>query len=420
MAAKPAEPSVVRAFLVTCLAVAIAVLICVLLPQDKSRYTAQKAALFECRTAAVSTSISSPVPGVCSGDLQCTEEDCCAGTWHEQLQPARHPTLEQLWGRWQANTTLTQGIDIVSIDCRVASIQFSLFNAKASCLIYFFGRFDNNGMFAPRPDRDKPAPANTSLMLSLGATAHELKANAVSYTRLDIDLILGGGWGYATPGSYPNMRVPFTLWFSAWWWDSGKGQPLASSPEPPVLLTFWYNDIHSFLVDEVGCGRNYTYSGGTTYYTLQGHVQLSPAAVRSVRDLNIAMWSLAGMTCALSLVWCMLGDPQKHLHVDIMCFSGTLLFALPTMRGMLPETPETGTQYDVLNIFGQLWLLAFSIFLQALKLLCGVVHSEYVRQHSIQELPLRVDKQVEEVDASRSSEEGGSLLSAWVHKATCS
>jgi hypothetical protein len=227
-------------------------------------------------------------------------------------------------------------------------------------------------------------------------------------------LILGedGAWGAASPGLYPNMKVPFTMWFSAWWWDSGKGEPLADMPEPPVLLALGYNDIHSSVL-EVRFSGSHAYSSGTTYYSVQGLAQLSSAAVKSVNSLNIAMWCLAGLTCAMSLVWCMLGDPQQHLHFDLMCFSRTLLFALPTMRTMLPEIPATGTRFDFLHLFGQLWLIAFSIFLQAFKLLGGVVHSEYMRRCNQQRPPLHVHK-VDAVDASEAS-----VLSSWVHKATC-
>lgn len=177
----------------------------------------------------------------------------------------------------------------------------------------------------------------------------------------------------ASPSYYSKMRMPFNLWFSARSWQNGAsdtgGQPVAGNPEPPVLLRLWYNDIPHFMVDNTTCDSYIDVSYST--YSLVGFVQLSRAVVESIRALNAAMWCLAGMTCALSLVWCMLGDPQQHLRFDLMCFSAALLFALPQMRGLLPAIPAAGTQYDVLNVFGQLWLIVASIVFQTLKCCVG-------------------------------------------------
>lgn len=108
------------------------------------------------------------------------------------------------------------------------------------------------------------------------------------------------------------------------------------------------------------------------------------------------MWVLAAMTCILSMVWCMLGKPNEHMPFDLMCFSAALLFALPTMRQLLPGILGAGTKFDTLNLFGQLWLIAASIVLQVLKMLFAIVREEQRRQ--------------------AQSPTSVSVLSGWTHK----
>lgn len=428
-----------RVAIAICAAVAVAALTCVLLAWDTSRFKTMEQGWWHCRTDATNASISSPIPGVCidtntsAADPDCTEEACCLESsgrdWRGPLEPGDKLTVGQLWGRWNYDSSLTQDVDVITVECRVASIDFSVSQAKVNCNVFFFGRFDNGGMFAPRPWRNKPAAKNISLKLNLGSTTLELKEYTLGWTKVEVDLALNDPSSEASAQYYPKTRLPFNLWFSAGWWENSttdtSGQPVAGNPEPPVLLRLSFNDIPHFMIDETGCGPS-PYNGdseapGGTYYSLQGNVQLSPAAVESIRSLNAAMWCLAGMTCALTLLWCMLGDPQQHLHFDLMCFSAALLFALPQMRGLLPAIPAAGTQYDVMNVFGQLWLIVASIFLQALKMLSRVIQGEYVRhqrcvaQHSsTRTLPPLPRKQVEAVDASEES-----LLSSWVQKVTC-
>lgn len=76
------------------------------------------------------------------------------------MDPGVEPTVGQLWHRWNYNTSLAQGADVISVECRVASIDFAVRQAKADCRIHFFGRFDNGGMFAPLQWENKPGANN--------------------------------------------------------------------------------------------------------------------------------------------------------------------------------------------------------------------------------------------------------------------
>lgn len=73
---------------------------------------------------------------------------------------------------------------------------------------------------------------------------------------------------------------------------------------------------------------------------------------------------------------------ERVLTVDfgLMSFSATLLFALPTMRGMLPAVASAGTRFDVINIYGQLCLITACIAIQAVKILYTVVTADGAKE----------------------------------------
>jgi hypothetical protein len=189
----------------------------------------------------------------------------------------------------------------------------------------------------------------------------------------------GGGGGGASVDAqhYPNVALPFSLLFAARWWDEANATYLVGIDEPPVVVVLQLMPMPTCRISGLKCDST-TYPDGLSYYSMSGLIQLSSLVRDMVRSLNACMWCLAAMTCATSVVWCVLAKPKECANFDLMGFSGALLFALPTMRGLLTAAAPAGSQYDVrgLNIYGQLWLLVVSIMLQVLKFFFAVVNEE--------------------------------------------
>jgi hypothetical protein len=263
-----------------------------------------------------------------------------------------------------------------------------------------WGRFDNNGRFAALPwpangTQPTAEDTNATLVLQIGGTKVELKNDDLATISVEVKISLGSWWRRPEQVNveyYPNFRLPFQIPFKAWW-DKSPNKTVQADPsgiEPPLVVQLDFNYIPNFMVADPDCAKT-TYADGARYYRLSGWLQLTAAIHSGITSLNVCMWLLAATTCVLTLVWCALAEPQKHIHFDLTCFSATLLFAIPAMRGLLPAMPAAGTQHDVVHVHGQLWLVTISIVLQVVKMVLSMVHD----------------------DADGVS---GSNLSSWVHK----
>jgi hypothetical protein len=263
-----------------------------------------------------------------------------------------------------------------------------------------WGRFDNNSRFAalPWPASEKSLKAediDATMVLQIGSTKVEWKNDDLAIRSVEVKLSLGSQqWSprHVNIEYYPHFRLPFALEFRAWW-DKSPNNTVQADPsgiEPPLVVQLEFSFFPNFMVADPDCA-NATYADGARSYDLSGWLQLTPAVQSGITSLNVCMWLLAATTCAVTLVWCALAEPHEHIRFDLTCFSATLLFAIPAMRGLLPAMPAAGTQHDLVHIHGQLWLVTISIVLQVVKMVLGMVHDE------AKKMP-------------------GSNLSSWVHK----
>jgi hypothetical protein len=339
-------------------------------------------------------------------DKEC-EEECKEGcpqradgreVWFDEPEP--RPGQLQL--RWETNVSLTSGVDVITAWCSFSAIDLTSYMTTVGCEITFWGRFDNGSRFLALPwpvnDTEARAVNAATLVIALGSTKMELKSGDTDST-VKFEVGLGAWWrgNQVDAESYPNVSLPFSLWFAAWWKD-GANQVL--DPEPPLVVDLEFNYLPLYLFLGLKCSNTTYPNNGTTWYALTGSIQLSDAAKAGVMSLNACMWILTATTFTLSLVWCLLAEPEDHVRFDLMCFSAALLFALPAMRQTLPAISAGGTRFDVLNLHGQLWLIATSILLQVLKMLCAVVKEEVRRANP----------------AQPAHEPQGSVFSSWMHK----
>jgi hypothetical protein len=308
--------------------------------------------------------------------------------------------------RWQINASLTYNLDVIILVCYFSEANLPFDTVKLTCTATGWGKFDNSGVFN----------SNTPLNLWVADTKVDLNHGDVS-VQFTVEMLLGGASEEVDVTQYPGFRLPLGLWFRAWWDQSlsvGGKQDVTNMREAPVVLQLGLDYSPSFVVSDPEC-KNTTYNDGSMFYWLEGGVSLGVAARTGITSINVCMWILAGLACSLSILWCTLSEPPRYMHVDLMCFSGALLFAIPTMRGLLPAAPAAGTMYDVLNVYGQLWLVTISIVLQVVKMMCAVVHAEMLRSNTA-----RADM-AKDVEAGVSNDcPRQSVLSGWVQCILCS
>lgn len=301
---------------------------------------------------------------------------------------------------------------MITATCLFTSIDLASYAATVVCLVTSWGRFDDSGRFAALPWADRTVnasagPSNVSLVLVLGGTRVERNHGDTEAT-IEVKLSLGGGReDQVDVFEYPGVVLPFALSFGAWWVNKTSNEPLADSDEPPVVVQLGFNNLPLYLVFGTKCVYS-MYESGFRWYTMKGYIQLSPAAQNGVSSLNACTWCLAALTCLMSIVWCMLAKPREHMPFDLLCFSGALLFAIPGMRGLLPAAPSAGTRYDILNVYGQQWLITISIML---KMLSAVVMDEWRRRREV----LKQQQQPQSQQAQPQQQPVESVLSNWVH-----
>lgn len=244
-------------------------------------------------------------------------------------------------------------------------------------------------MPAKNVSSDASNHGNTTLVLLLGGSKVELKNGDVPLG-VEFPLSLGQWWRrpeHVNAEYYPYTSLSFSLEFTAWW-SNGDGDVDSSASEPPVVVELEFNYIPFYAVGNSRCTINTEYAGAmrgqmnVTWYSLHGFLRLSDTAKQGVEWMNACMWALSAITCMLTLTWVVLAGPERVLIVDfgLMSFSATLLFALPTMRGMLPAVASAGTRFDVINIYGQLCLITACIAIQAVKIIYTVVTADAAKE----------------------------------------
>jgi hypothetical protein len=175
--------------------------------------------------------------------------------------PITPDALEQ---RWNANASLVDGIDLITVWCLWTGLDFSWYTATLTCGFSSWGRFVIRGRFAAFPwpinatlsDRELAAEAeaiNATLILQIGATHVELKNGDLMPTT-DVKLSLGARDPRQVDISdYPNFRVLFKLGFQAWWDKGANSDADPTDIEPPVMVHLELNVNPMYTVDRTAC-----------------------------------------------------------------------------------------------------------------------------------------------------------------------
>lgn len=105
---------------------------------------------------------------------------------------------------------------------------------------------------------------------------------------------------------------------------------------------------------------------------LQGTVAIRGQFQIFVKALNGLMWCLAALVllsvaCLFPTTWTI--DSERDTAMNILAFSGALLFAIPTMRSLWPAAPAAGTAFDISAVFGQLLVVGCSCGLLMIRIL---------------------------------------------------
>jgi len=294
-----------------------------------------------------------------------SDRNCCRNVAWMRIEAGE--ALRRKLPAADPNTT-----DIITISCSFDEIKLEAQDAQITCGLEFWGMYnmqldwpglEKRASPGMRPPREK----NVSLMVWI-AGQNVLVEPGGYPSAIEIDLGMGADGVNLTDHIhrsarwYPFVSLHFELWFMAFWTADG-GQTAEPGLRLPLTLTLDYDYIPMYQMSgPLEC----VFGGiGTSaeWTALVGDIGINNIFKRyAVGALHVLTWALAVASFSMSIIWA--ATEHIDLQYDLLCFSGSLLFALPGMRGLLPGAPQAGLWYDLINIHAQLWLISIGIILQ--------------------------------------------------------
>jgi hypothetical protein len=259
--------------------------------------------------------------------------------------------------------------DMVQVDCRFETVDFSTRKAGLLCVVILWGNLTK-----PPTYTGLKLPQNQSLIIDIGLTSLEL-ADGAYPTLQELTIPLGSSRDQLQDSTllYPHTQMSWGVKINAYTWDNAtdkliSGVPLTVSMSAYQLPLFQV-DISCTIVDE-------THQPGMfAQLTVSGTVALSIFSVRLLHGMQAAMWAMAGLAFVTTVWWAF---REEKLRFDLLAFQGTMLFALPTMRQLWPAAPPGGTSADVMHIYAQLLLISCGIVILLLRMLFVMICAQPV------------------------------------------
>lgn len=231
---------------------------------------------------------------------------------------------------------------------------------KANCMLYI-------GLPKRASPGMRPPQANTSLAVWI--QNQRIQVVEGSYPG-PVEVTLGlGQEGLQVPTHfhgdamwYPFVSLHFELWFMAFWTADNGGTAL--DLPLPLAFTLTHSHIPMYQTSNPNCVFGDRGIGASREWTVVvGDIGINNIFKRyAIGALHVLTWALAVASFSMSIIWAV--TEHIDLQYDLLCFCGAFLFALPTMRGLLPAAPQAGLCYDLMNIHAQLWLISIGIIIQ--------------------------------------------------------
>jgi hypothetical protein len=212
---------------------------------------------------------------------------------------------------------------------------------------------------------------------------------------------MGQGVASQGPARYPRTEMEFEMYFSVYLASENKlprnKAGKAATTQKPVPFMVWIDlsSIPMISVTKKGC----EWIDDTTVRVF-GLISIAPLQASLVIASGVFMWVLTALTVLVACgVVCSCTGIRRYVsscmdrraapipaaaagggkiamqddlelvmkHGDILAFGGALLFALPTMRGLWPAAPASGTLFDALTIYPQLMLITVALMMLLAK-----------------------------------------------------
>lgn len=99
------------------------------------------------------------------------------------------------------------------------------------------------------------------------------------------------------------------------------------------------------------------------FVSIDGVIRIDRLALRLVNGvLSVIMWLLSATVLCGSIVW--LFVRHEDAFTAFTSVAASLLFALPSVSRLLPAAPQSSTEYEYVNIYAQLTVVAIALILQ--------------------------------------------------------
>lgn len=298
----------------------------------------------------------------CDANTTCghNRDSCCSPTDLFQLQMDVWEPLNQT--------------DIITLWCWFTDVQMTQYTASMTCALEFWGKYNN--MVAMPPGLVNGTPGlraeREGWQLVVWLDRQKTVVSAGDYPGyINLPLSLGGDLpGQINSEWYPFVLLPFQLSYIVFW-SADNGTTAVDDVPVPLSLQVDFDFIPMYQTSAT-CQRN---QNVLQWSMVNGTIRInSMFSVVVVPVFNVVTWALATATFSMSVIWAGSGitkHPPRHMDApyDLLSFSGALLFALPSMRELLPAMPNGGIWYDFTNIHAQLWLISAGILAQIVRMM---------------------------------------------------
>lgn len=266
------------------------------------------------------------------------------------------------------------GRDLISVSCWLTNLDITYYTGTLNCLVEFWGVWSGpyNTWQLPRNLRGMAAGNNSTTAVEAGASlVLDINGQASVFAPGDTGISkqltfgLGDVDRDARPpevAGYPFIRLPFAFRLQAYLRQRGEPGNVYILPQVPVMLRLSYGYLSMYHIERLQClGRMPDHAVG-----IKGVVHIDKLTLRMVANvLNPAMWIMAVTVLCASIVWLFIR--HENAFIGLESVAASLLFALPTMRDLLPVAPQSGTRHDFVNIYAQLVLVGTAVFLALFK-----------------------------------------------------
>lgn len=254
----------------------------------------------------------------------------------------------------------TKSLGLVTASCFPTEVLPEKYTVNMWCQLSVWGRlatsapyktFDSSIVKASHPGCE-----NATLEVKLGSFFKRYSDGDPMDGSLFSDVTLGGTLFKAPTSAYPRSQYAYN-WTAMAYFVCSRDLVLPA----PFSLVWTYDNQPPWSI--TSNSQTDEEKGNTVVVYTSGTIVLRGTFQDFVVALNWIMWILSSLVLVVSACLCCWpwGSETVRSHsIDLLAFSGALLFAIPTMRTLWPAAPPAGTAYDIVGNYGQLLVVGCS------------------------------------------------------------